>query len=130
MPSRLGLGPSEECECTPIQLMEEGHQRQQGEGNTVGRMDVSSRIFHALQMRLSMVLPFVSSNRWHEGMAIGALPQNAYRTARQLDDMANIVLNYALGKDSAKNPAQKVAVVAAYTTLPNCTCYFSVFLSG
>ena len=58
--------------------------------------NVSSRIHKALQLRLAMVLPYVASNRWHEGMAIGALPQNAYHTAQQLDEMATIVLDYAL----------------------------------
>jgi len=93
------------------QLMEEqgGHNQQGGE-------NVSSRIHKALQMRLSMVLPFVASNRWHEGMAIGALPQNAYRTAQQLDDMANTVLDYALGGKNANNnnPTQRAAIIAAY----------------
>lgn len=42
---------------------------------------VASRINDALQTRLAMVLPYVASGRWQEGMAIGALPQNAMRTA-------------------------------------------------
>jgi len=78
--------------------------------------NVSSRIHKALQMRLSMVLPFVSTNKWHEGMAIGALPQNAYNTAEQLDDMASIVLDYALEGNNVGNhsPTHRAAVIAAY----------------
>lgn len=78
--------------------------------------NVSYRIHKALQMRLSMVLPFVSSNKWHEGMAIGALPQNAYNTSQQLDDMANIVLDYALEGNNVGNhsPTHRAAVIAAY----------------
>jgi hypothetical protein len=94
---------------------------------------LSSRIYNALHMRLCMVLPFVKSNRWHEGMAIGALPQNSIRTIQQLDNMATIVLNYALSSDSdlgmrggeksinneamvSRMPvtAQRTAIVAAY----------------
>jgi rpsU-divergently transcribed protein len=75
--------------------------------------DAAAKIYKALQLRLSMTLPFVSSNRWHEGMAIGALPQNAYRTAQQLDEMATIVLEYVLGKNNA-NALQRAIVVAAY----------------
>ncbi len=75
--------------------------------------DTAAKIYKALQLRLSMTLPFVSSNRWHEGMAIGALPQNAYRTTQQLDEMASIVLEYALGKGNA-NAAQRAVIVAAY----------------
>ena len=94
---------------------------------------LSSRIYNALHVRLSMVLPFVKSNRWHEGMAIGALPRNSIRTIQQLDNMATIVLNYALSSDSdmdmrggessmnnkamvSRMPvsAQRTAIVAAY----------------
>jgi len=75
--------------------------------------DAAAKIYKALQLRLAMTLPFVSSNRWHEGMAIGALPQNAYKTAQQLDEMATLVLEYALGKGTA-NVAQRAVIVAAY----------------
>ena len=75
--------------------------------------DIAAKIYKALQLRLSMTLPFVSSNRWHEGMAIGALPQNAYRTAQQLDEIATLVLEYALGKGNA-NAAHRAVIVAAY----------------
>jgi len=80
--------------------------------------NVSYRIHKALQLRLSMVLPFVSSNKWHEGMAIGALPQNAYNTAEQLDDMANIVLDYALEGNNVGNhsPTHRTAIIAAYAS--------------
>jgi hypothetical protein len=50
-------------------------------------------------------------------MAIGALPQNAYRTARQLEDMSQIVLDYALcntANSRVVGPAQRAIVVAAY----------------
>lgn len=75
--------------------------------------DTATKIYKALQLRLSMTLPFVFSNRWHEGMAIGALPQNAYRTAQQLDEMATLVLEYALGNTNS-NAAQRAVIVAAY----------------
>ncbi|KAL7447778.1 hypothetical protein ACHAWC_000099, partial [Mediolabrus comicus] len=78
----------------------------------------ATKIYHALKLRLSMTLPFVSSNRWHEGMAIGALPQNAYKTAQQLDEMATLVLEYVLGAEKGNNnnanAAQRAVIVAAY----------------
>ena len=106
-------------------LMEEQQQGEkrgeEGESHTATNNNdtlenVSSRIHKALQMRLSMVLPYVASNRWHEGMAIGALPQNAYHTAQQLDEMATIVLDYALGKEhvTKNNATNRAAVIAAY----------------
>ncbi|KAL9191602.1 hypothetical protein ACHAXT_001308 [Thalassiosira profunda] len=105
----------DECHAALRKELAEGQPNQQGkEGVDKSVEEVSSRIHTALQARLAMVLPYVASNRWHEGMAIGALPQNAYRTARQLDDMANTVLDYAVGKDVDHNPAQRAAVVAAY----------------
>jgi len=101
------------------QLMDEEKKKNtvSGSTNDVKSVDnISYRIHKALQMRLSMVLPFVSSNKWHEGMAIGALPQNAYNTAEQLDYMANIVLDYALeGNNVGKHsPTHRAAVIAAY----------------
>jgi rpsU-divergently transcribed protein len=82
-------------------------------GSDDNNNDVAAKINKALQLRLSMTLPFVSTNRWHEGMAIGALPQNAYRTAQQLDEMATIVLGYVLGTNNA-NAAHRAIIVAAY----------------
>lgn len=92
-----------------------------------GGQELSSYINTALQLRLSMVLPYIHSKRWHEGMAIGALPQNAIMTMNQLNDMADIVLlSYATGgggggEDNKYNNSSinnssmhKVAIVAAY----------------
>lgn len=76
--------------------------------------DIATRMHRALQIRLTSVVPFVSSKRWHKGMAIGALPQNAYRTATQLDEMAQIVLEYVLNNSQAAGAAQRAAVVTAY----------------
>ena len=76
--------------------------------------DISGRLHRALQYRLSRVEPFVSSKRWHEGMAIGALPQNAYHTAQQLDEMARIVLDYVSNNSHSAGAAQRAAVVTAY----------------
>ena len=77
---------------------------------------VAAKIYKALQLRLAMTLPFVASHRWHEGMAIGALPQNAYRTAQQLNEMATVVLQYALGKGNNANATQRAVVVATYAS--------------
>jgi len=76
--------------------------------------DLAARICRALKLRLGMTVPFVASRKWHEGMAIGALPQNAYRTARQLDEMAGIVLDYAKMTTGGGSAAERAAVVAAY----------------
>ena len=91
---------------------------------------LASRINNALRLRLSMVLPYIHSKRWHEGMAIGALPQNAVMTMSQLNDMADIVLSYATTRGATtmggvdnyssnnnnnnNNSMHKVAIVAAY----------------
>lgn len=110
----------EECNASlrgQLSLLEGGAETNR-EWNALENNDVASRIHSALQLRLSMVLPFVASNRWHEGMAIGALPQNAYKTTQQLDDMANMVLNYALENTTTNNnnPTQRAAIIAAYAS--------------
>ncbi|KAL3804367.1 hypothetical protein HJC23_011295 [Cyclotella cryptica] len=99
------------------ELREELDRRKKIESTTDEDIDIATRLHRALQFRLSAVLPFVSSRRWHEGMAIGALPQNVHRTARQLEDMSQIVLDYALCKTEnspAVGSAQRAIVVAAY----------------
>ncbi|KAL7517776.1 hypothetical protein ACHAWX_002664 [Stephanocyclus meneghinianus] len=91
--------------------------KMEGVASAARNKDISNRLHRALQFRLSAVLPFVSSRRWHEGMAIGALPQNAYRTAHQLEDMSRIVLDYAMCNTENSphvGPAQRAVVVAAY----------------
>jgi rpsU-divergently transcribed protein len=98
------------------------HRLRRGRRRPIAEMDVdevSSRINVALRTRLSMVLPYVASRRWHEGMAIGALPQNALGTMGRLNDMAEIVLGHALGGDDTDGGwehARRAAIVAAYVT--------------
>jgi hypothetical protein len=98
----------------------------QVETNNDDVMVLASHINTALQLRLSMVLPYINSQRWHEGMAIGALPQNALITMSQLNDMADIVLSYATAKTTSKggvdnndggnnnNSMHKVTIITAY----------------
>jgi hypothetical protein len=62
-----------------------------------------------------------NTHRWHEGIAIGALPQNVFHTAQQLDEMARIVLDYAVAVEGNNNTQQKTTlcrptIVAAYAT--------------
>ena len=62
-----------------------------------------------------------NTHRWHEGIAIGALPQNVFHTAQQLDEMARIVLDYAVVVEGNNNTQQKTTlcrptIVAAYAT--------------
>jgi len=44
-----------------------------------------------IKTRLGMNLPFVRSKRWHEGMALGAMPFNALETANHLENMVRII---------------------------------------
>jgi hypothetical protein len=96
----------------------------QVETNNNDVMVLASHINTALQLRLSMVIPYINSQRWHEGMAIGALPQNALMTMSQLNDMADIVLSYAKtttiggegrrGRNNNNNSVHKMSIIAAY----------------
>ena len=117
--------------------------------NTNNDMEqIATRINKAIHIRLSMILPYIKNNKWVEGMAIGALPQNAVKTAEQLDELAIIVLDYALkgsaennrvGSSSKHNAAKRAAVVAVYAATElhlladgqnNTTTTSSVSLSG
>ncbi|KAL3809280.1 hypothetical protein ACHAXA_001657 [Cyclostephanos tholiformis] len=122
----------DECNASLVEKLatDEGRMHRHRRGRRrrpIAEMDVdevSSRINVALRMRLSMVLPYVASRRWHEGVAIGALPQNALGTMGRLNDMADIVLGYALGggDESARDGgggwehARRAAIIAAYAT--------------
>jgi hypothetical protein len=113
--------PQQQPSATSIAAESEGRRQ---EKNDV--MVLASHINTALQLRLSMVVPHINSQRWHEGMAIGALPQNALITMSQLNDMADIVLSYATTKTISRggvdnndggnnnNSMHKMAIIAAY----------------
>ena len=120
----------------------------QGDNNNNNVEQIATRINKAIHIRLSMILPYIKNNKWVEGMAIGALPQNAVKTVEQLDELAIIVLDYALGGDaennrvgssSKHNAAKRAAVVAVYAATElhlladgqnNITTTSSVSLSG
>jgi len=107
----------EQCNADLREKLAELNESRDGESpEETSERTVAARLHQALRIRLSMAVPYVNSNRWHEGMAIGALPQNAVGTARQLDDMADSVFRYAVGNGSSPDPTQRAAVVAAYAS--------------
>lgn len=67
---------------------------------------LKERLHFALRTRLEMMSPYLRSKRWHEAMAIGALPQNAYDTTRRLNDLMDCVvqdLNFVAGNSNVHN---------------------------
>lgn len=74
----------------------------------------SKLLKYAIQYRLEMVIPFVQSNRWAEGMALGARPYNAMSTASHLEEIVNI-LQESLGPTDL-TPIQRSAIGAVYVT--------------
>mmetsp|Transcript_51322 Transcript_51322/g.154210 ORF Transcript_51322/g.154210 Transcript_51322/m.154210 type:complete len:376 (-) Transcript_51322:50-1177(-) len=79
---------------------------------------VRERIARALQMRLEMVVPYVQSGRWHEGMALGvSSPSTAAVTAGQLDTMAGIVADAAgLSASEAFGTPGRAAIASAFAS--------------
>lgn len=60
-----------------------------------------------IRTRLEMNIPYVRSQRWHEGMALGAMPANTFETANHLEKMVKIIeggMMRCSDKDS-KHPA-------------------------
>ena len=45
----------------------------------------------AIRIRLNMNAPYVLGDRWHEAMAVGALPGNAIKTAGYLNELTAII---------------------------------------
>eukprot|EP01082_Thalassiosira_pseudonana_P005094 g4674.t1 g4674 contig16:19122-19703(-) len=82
-------------------------------------MEHASRTKRVLDKLSAGANKAANTHRWHEGMAIGALPQNVFHTAQQLDQMARIVLDYAVVVEGNNNTQQKTTlcrptIVAAY----------------
>lgn len=70
----------------------------------------SQRLVFCLRLSLEYICPYVETNRWHEAMALGAMPPNNITiTAKQLNDMITIISNSVpLG------PLERAAVGAVY----------------
>lgn len=80
----------EECNRNLLQELEQ--QRQQEKTQTLSEMQ---KLFYAVQFRLRMNIPYVSTKRWHEAMAIGiSTPYVALDTSRKLRDMSQIILSF------------------------------------
>jgi len=62
-------------------------QQQQQEDHAA---NLSERLENVLKLRLEYVVPYTKSNRWHEGMALGATA-NTTITASQLDRMVQTI---------------------------------------
>lgn len=77
--------------------------------------DLSARLEKALRARLEYVVPYVKSNRWHEGMALGAT-KNTTITASQLESMIQSIADSILvGTDHAPlGIAERTAIGALY----------------
>jgi rpsU-divergently transcribed protein len=57
------------------------------------KMTHSQVIEWGIRKRLEMNVTYVRSKRWHEGMALGAMPTNAYKTATHLETMVKVIEN-------------------------------------
>mmetsp|Transcript_8217 Transcript_8217/g.11681 ORF Transcript_8217/g.11681 Transcript_8217/m.11681 type:complete len:300 (+) Transcript_8217:145-1044(+) len=57
----------------------------------IAKMTHTEVIKWCIRERLSMNIPFVRSKRWHEGMALGAMPLNALETANHLEEIVKII---------------------------------------
>lgn len=57
----------------------------------IAKMTHTEVIEWCIRERLSMNIPFVKSKRWHEGMALGAMPLNALETANHLEEIVKII---------------------------------------
>eukprot|EP00521_Asterionellopsis_glacialis_P006934 CAMPEP_0195289740 /NCGR_PEP_ID=MMETSP0707-20130614/5889_1 /TAXON_ID=33640 /ORGANISM="Asterionellopsis glacialis, Strain CCMP134" /LENGTH=315 /DNA_ID=CAMNT_0040349775 /DNA_START=138 /DNA_END=1085 /DNA_ORIENTATION=- len=80
-------------------------------------LSVTQRLAQALQMRLTYVIPFVDSHRWHEGMAMGAMPPTQMSiTASQLEHMiSNVCTAVIQGTNHPPlTPLEQTAIGAVY----------------
>ena len=133
-PSTIGLVKNKGAELLAffmdqcnIRLVEELEQLHHKNKEKVSYEDISrkystERIEQALRLRLEMVVPYIRSNRWHEGMALGAMyPSHALATSKQLNDMVEIICrNSLIQKDRISRTnflpttLEKSAIVGVY----------------
>lgn len=67
-----------------------------------------------LKTRLQYLTPYLESNRWHEGMALGIRgPSNALQTQQQLKEMIDIIVEAADYGDRLSAP-ERMALGAVY----------------
>eukprot|EP00978_Attheya_sp_CCMP212_P000926 scaffold1975_cov54-Attheya_sp.AAC.3 len=81
------------------------------------RTPMAQRLEDAIRLRLEMTLPFCQSQRWHEGMALGASGTNAATTARQLDEMVTIMVTAVTSVDdgaTTMGPLERAAIGGVY----------------
>jgi rpsU-divergently transcribed protein len=78
---------------------------------------------YGIQHRLEMVIPFVRSNTWSQGMAVGATPYNAMSTASHLEEIVDILEDSLLADANTNstsrrnlNPLERTAIGAVYVT--------------
>lgn len=73
----------------------------------------SDRLVMCIKLRLQYVVPFAKSNRWHEGMALGATT-NTTMTATQLDRMVQSIADAIVaGSDHAPLGIMERAAIGA-----------------
>ncbi len=65
-----------------------------------------------IRKRLEMNTPYVRSKRWHEGMALGAMPMNALETATHLETMVKVIEKNMMG--SSLGQMERGAIGAVY----------------
>lgn len=59
--------------------------------STLEQMTHTQVISFVIRKRLEMNIPFIQQKRWHEGMALGAMPYNALETAQHLEQLITII---------------------------------------
>jgi len=72
----------------------------------------------AIRYRLEMVLPYIQSQTWHRGMALGAL-ENTYETSEELQEIVDLLLGFEIHQGSASvttnaNPMARMALGGVY----------------
>ncbi len=98
----------------------EGKKEDEGRLNSIFSPDSHSRLLkYGIKYRLEMVIPYVQSNRWSEGMALGAKPYNAMSTATHLEEIVNILqgsLRDEHGNPIVLSQIHRTAIGAVYVT--------------
>lgn len=101
-----------------IQLKQDlAEEENNNDNNKQSQLSVDQLLLKGLRTRLEYLIPYLESNRWHEGMALGIRgPSNALQTQRQLKEMIDIIVHNANIRDRSNNlgVGEKMALGVVY----------------
>ena len=99
-----------------LQMSNSSQSTSKNNTNDNASISKAQQIQNAIKYRLEMVIPFIQSEKWHEGMALGAC-QNTVSTSLQLEELVSILVHETSSNNSENEsigPVERMALGCVY----------------